>query len=142
INARSSSQRYLVGSVEGMVQQLVTLIAKGYRYYFVGTVKPYEDPHRIDARLLDYYAADLTKGQREVRKRKKLANFRYLRWNDWYIVRATEGSATKFWHEDASRIRDVRTVPIRFKGYSISFRPGGFPRLPPEERSKRAALWE
>src|SRR5947207_10823732 len=100
------SQRYLVASVEAMVQQLVTLVAKGYRYYFVGTVKPEEDPLRVDARLLMAYDADVTKGQREVRKRHGRANFRYLRWNDWFIVLATEGSAPRFWSEDAGRIRD------------------------------------
>ena len=140
--SQRSSQRYLVANVDGMVQQLVTLIAKGYRYYFVGAIKLHEDPHKIDARMLDYYDADLTKGQREVRKRHRRANFRYLRWHDWYIVLATEGSAPKFWREDRSRIRDVQNVPIRFKGYSISYQAGGYAKLTPEEKAERAAAWE
>ena len=47
--SRSSTQRYLVANVEGMVQQLVTLIAKGYRYYFIGHLLPHQDPQTIDA---------------------------------------------------------------------------------------------
>ena len=137
-----SSQRYLVAGVEEMVQQLVTLIAKGYRYYFTGVVKAGDDPRKIDQRMLDYYSADLSKGRREVRKRHGLVNFRYLRWSDWYIVLATEGSAPKFWREDSSRIRDVRNVPVRFKGYSVSLREGGFAKLPEAEKTARAAAWK
>jgi hypothetical protein len=109
-----------------MVAQLVNLISKGYRYYFVGTVVDFEARAGRDLRMLAYYEAGLRKWTRERRRLQGLANFRYLRHEDWFIVLATEGRAARFWSEDAHRIRDVRNSPIRFKGYSISYRQGGW----------------
>ena len=120
------SNRHLVTSVDGMVAQLVNLISKGYRYYFVGTVADPEAWATRDNRMLDYYEAGLPKWTRERRKRRGEANFRYLRYDDSFIVLATEGQSPRFWREDRHRIRDVRNAPIRFKGYSISYRQGGW----------------
>lgn len=117
---------HLVTSAEGMLAILVNLIGKGYRYYFVGTLKGDKEPHLVDQRMLGDYDADLPKWTRERRRRKGQANFRYLRLENWFIVLATEGKATCFWEEDRHRIRDVRNVPIRLHGYSISYRRGGW----------------
>lgn len=120
------NNRHLVASVDGMVAQLVNLISKGYRYYFVGLVADREAQLIRDERMLGYYEAQLPKWTRERRKGRGLANFRYLRYEEWFIVLATEGQAPTFWNEDRQRIRDVRNAPIRFKGYSISYRQGGW----------------
>lgn len=133
--------RHLIGTTEGMVQQLVTLVAKGYRYYFVGQVKPGADRESFDERMLAYYEAQLPKWTRERRRRRGQANARYLRLEDWFIVLLTEGRAERFWREDKHRARDVRQVPIRLKGYSISYRQGGYQRLSSEERVWRQAMW-
>lgn len=133
--------RHLVGSIEGMVQQLVTLIAKGYRYYFVGKMKAGTDPEPFDQKMLSRYEAGLPKWTRERRRQRGVANFRYLRHDDWFIVLLTEGEADRFWREDKHRTRNVRAVPIRFKGYSISFRQGGYKKLSSEERVWRNAMW-
>jgi hypothetical protein len=133
--------RFLVTSVDGMVAQLVNLISKGYRYYFVGKVKDPELRADRDARILDYYEADLPKWTRERRKLRNQANFRYLRLDDWFIVLATDGEADRFWREDRQRIRDVRDTAIRFKGYSISYRHGGYQSIPAHEKSWRNAMW-
>ncbi len=120
------SSRHVIASIDGMVAILVNLISKGYRYYFTGTIG---DPAKWlvrDSRMLDYYDADLPKWTRERRRRRGEANFRYLRFDDWFVVLATEGTATRFWQEDRHRVRDVRNIPIRFKGYSISYRQGGW----------------
>lgn len=119
-------QKHVVSSVDGMVAMLVNLVSKGYRYYFVGEVKPDKRPESLDARLLTDYDADLPKWRRERRKLAGVANFRYLRHERWFILLATEGSAPRFWQEDKERIRDVRHTPIRFAGYSISYRQGGW----------------
>ena len=126
--------RHLVGSSEGMVQQLVTLVAKGYRYYFVGSMKPGTDRDSFDKKMLAYYEAHLPKWTRERRRQRGIANARYLRHEDWFVVLFTEGKAERFWREDKHRVRDVRHVPIRFKGYSVSYRQGGYKRLSSEER--------
>lgn len=120
------TSRHVIASIDGMVAILVNLISKGYRYYFTGTI---DDPAKWlvrDSRMLDYYEADLPKWTRERRRRRGEANFRYLRFNDWFVVLATEGTAARFWQEDRDRVRDVRNIPIRFKGYSLSYRQGGW----------------
>jgi hypothetical protein len=118
--------RHRVGSIDGMVAILVNLISKGYRYYFTGTVEDERNWFVRDCRMLEYYEADLPKWTRERRRRRGLANFRYLRFESWFIVLSTEGKAERFWQEDRKRVRDVRNTPIRFKGYSISYRHGGW----------------
>lgn len=134
--------RHSVASIDGMVQQLVTLVSKGYRYYFVGRTKTGTDFVALDKKMLAAYEADLPKWTRERRKQKGFANFRFLRFEEWFIVLVTEGKAPKFWAEDKHRVRDVREVPIRFKGYSISYRQGGYKRLGSEERFWRNRMWE
>jgi hypothetical protein len=133
--------RFLVTSVDGMVAQLVNLISKGYRYYFAGQVADLAAWSSRDSRMLDYYDAELPKWTRERRKKRGIANFRYLRYEDWYVVLATEGTAPRFWKEDSKRIRDVRNVPIRFKGYSVSYRQGGYQSIPAHEKAWRNTMW-
>lgn len=118
--------RHEIGSIDGMVAILVNLIAKGYRYYFVGRCESHEKWVALDERIMEYYNANLPKWTRERHKKKGLSNFRYLRFQEWFILLATEGTAAKFWEEDRARIRDVRNTPIRFKGYSVSYRQGGW----------------
>lgn len=134
--------RVEIRSIEGMVAQVVNLITHGYRYYFTGRVKEGKDPGEVDRRMLADYEADLPKWTRERRRRVGKANFRYLRFERTFILLATEGEASRFWREDKSRIRDVRNIPVRFKGYSISYRRGGNARLAPGEREERNELWD
>lgn len=133
--------RHDVTSIDGMVAVIVNLVSKGYRYYFTGTLKAGRDPKQGDLRMLTYYEADLPKWTRERRRRKGIANFRYLRHGDWYIVLATEGKADRFWLEDRERVRDVRRAPIQIAGYSIGFRQGGYQKIPAHERAWREAIW-
>ena len=125
------TSRHVIASIDGMVAILVNLISKGYRYYFTGTIDDSAKRAVRDCRMLEYYDADLPKWTRERRRQHGEANFRYLRLDNWFIVLATEGTATRFWKEDRHRIRDVRNIPIRFKGYSISFRQGGYQSVRP-----------
>jgi hypothetical protein len=133
--------RHIISSVDGMVAQLVNLISKGYRYYFVGQVADPSSWSVRDSRMIDYYDADLPKWTRERRKLRNEANFRYLRYEDWFIVLVTEGVADRFWSEDRQRIRDVRETAVRFKGYSVSYRQGGYQSIPVHEKPLRNAAW-
>jgi hypothetical protein len=133
--------RHVIASIDGMVAILVNLISKGYRYYFTGTIDDSAKRPLRDSRMQDYYEADVPKWTRERRRQRDEANFRYLRFDDWFIVLATEGAATRFWQEDRHRVRDIRNIPIRFKGYSISYRQGGYQSVPSDERSRRNAMW-
>jgi hypothetical protein len=47
----------------------------------------------------------------------------YIRHDDFFVLLATEG-AHRFIEEEASVIRDNRSVPITYAGYSISYRGG------------------
>lgn len=127
---------------DGLLALLVNLIAKGYRYYFTGSVKAGKDPCAIDTRMIDHYHANLPKWTRERRRRAGKANFRYIRYGETFFLLATEGEAPVFWSEDRTRIRDLRVTALQFSGYSISFRKGGNAKLSWDEKDARVRQWE
>jgi hypothetical protein len=111
-------------SVEGFVQQLaVAYLGNGYWFYVVGEVPEGKDPRRVDEKLIARYQIDLSKWARARRKRAGQANLQYLRFRRLFVILATHG-AHAFFEEEASSIRDARKTPIRFRGYSISYRNG------------------
>jgi hypothetical protein len=130
-----------VQSMDGFVAQVVNLITHGYRYYFTGTIKSGRDPAQIDERMVEHYEADLPRWTRERRRRAGKANFRYLRFDEFFILLATEGEAPRFWTEDRARIRDIRHVPLRFEVYSISYRQGGYAKMTAWEKQERTEQW-
>lgn len=134
--------KHEVQNIDGFVALVVTLIGKGYRYYFTGQVKEGKDLAAFDRRMIDDYEANLSKWTRERRKRRGVANFRYLRYGNFFLVLATTGEAAIFWREDRHRIRDVRVSPLKFKGYSISYRQGGNAKLTQAEKEERNAAWD
>ena len=52
------------------------------------------------------------------------ANMQYLRHGRCFVLLATHGQH-RFFDEEAASIRDIRRVPLKFGGYSISYRRGG-----------------
>lgn len=115
-------------SVEGFVQQLaVAYLGNGYWFYVVGEVPEGKDPRRVDEKLVARYQIDLSKWARARRKRAGQANLQYLRYGRLFVILATHG-AHAFFEEEASSIRDARKTPVRFRGYSISYR-GGHPHV-------------
>lgn len=111
-------------SVEGFVQQVVQYITHGYRYFVTGTIPASKDPHTVDAKLLERYSVQATKWTRARRKHQGQANLRYLRHGRFFVILATPGRHP-FFEQERSVIKDVREVPIKHAGYSISYRPGG-----------------
>jgi len=129
-------------SVEGFVQQLaVAYLGNGYWFYVVGQVPEGKDPRRVDEKLITRYQIDLSKWARARRKRAGQANLQYLRYGRLFILLATHG-VHPFFEEEASSIRDARKTPIRFRGYSISYR-GGHPhvRIDQEEYKRLKAYF-
>ena len=53
-----------------------------------------------------------------------LANLQYIRYRNWFLLLATEGHHP-FKQQERNQIRDCRRVPIKFEGYSISYRRSG-----------------
>jgi hypothetical protein len=111
-------------SVEGFVHQLaVSYLGNGYWFYVTGEIPEGKDPANVDKKLLTRYEIDLSKWARARRKRAGMANLQYIRFGRFFVLLATHG-VHPFFEEEASSIRDARKTPIRFRGYSISYRNG------------------
>jgi hypothetical protein len=111
-------------SVEGFIQQLaVSCVSKGFFFYVAGSIPEGKDPAKIDAKLADRYGIAISKWARARRKQAGLANLRYVRYGRFFVLLATHGKH-QFFEDEAASIRDVRRTPIRFSGYSISYRGG------------------
>jgi len=111
-------------SVEGFVQQLaVSYLGNGYWFYVVGEIPEGKDPRKVDEKLIARYQIDLSKWARARRKRAGGANLQYIRFGRFFVLLATHGEHF-FFSQEASSIRDARKTPIRFQGYSISYRNG------------------
>lgn len=117
--------RCVATSPEGLVQQVaVSYLRHGYWFYVTGRVKPGKDPEAIDRKLVGKYQIDVSERERCRRKSRGLANLQYIRYRNWFVILATEGHHPFKQHE-RDQIRDCRRVPIRFEGYSISYRRSG-----------------
>ncbi|MBX9678911.1 MAG: hypothetical protein K2X38_09100 [Gemmataceae bacterium] len=116
--------RCVATTVEGFVQQVaVSYVANGYFFYVAGSVPANKDPAAVDAKIIDRYGIAISKWAKARRKALGQANLQYIRHERFFLILATHGTHV-FFEEEARVIRDVRRVPIRFAGYSISFRNG------------------
>lgn len=119
------SYRCVATSPEGLVQQLaVSYLRHGYWFYVTGRIKPGKDPTSIDRKLIAKYGIDISERERSRRKRRGVANLQYMRYQNWFVILATEGHHP-FKQAERNQIRDARRIPIRFEGYSISYRRCG-----------------
>jgi hypothetical protein len=120
-------------SIEGFIQQLaVSYVGNGYWFYVAGAVPEGKDPRGVDDRLIEKYQIDVSKWTRARRKRQGLGSVQYLRFDRFFVLLATGGEHAFFREEPG--IRDVRRFPIRFAGYSVSFRKGRDQRWHPSVR--------
>ncbi len=111
-------------SIEGFVQLLAcNYLPHGYWFYVTGWVPEGKDPRQVDAKLIDKYGFDLPRTAKSRRKRLGYANMQYLRHGRLFVLLATHGKH-RFFEEEATCIRDIRRVPLKFAGYSISYRRG------------------
>lgn len=112
-------------SPEGLVQQVaVCYLRHGYWWYVTGRIPDGKDPEAIDRKLITKYEIDQTDRQRAYRKKRGLANMQYIRYRDWFLLLITEGHHP-FKQQERNRMRDCRRHPIKFEGYSISYRRAG-----------------
>jgi hypothetical protein len=110
---------------EGLVQQVaVSYLRHGYWYYVTGRIPEGKDVETVDQKLITKYEIDLTERQRAYRKKRGLANMQYIRHGRWFLLMATDGHHS-FKQEEKNQIRDCRRHPIKFEGYSISYRRSG-----------------
>jgi hypothetical protein len=115
-------------SVEAFIQQLaVSYVTHGYWFYVTGHVPEGKDCHAVDRKLIASYGIDISKWARSRLKRGGVASVQYLRHRRFFVLIATHGVHPFFVHERGV-IRDVRRAPLRYGGYSVSYR-GGHPHV-------------
>lgn len=111
-------------SVEGFVQMVAAnYLPHGYWFFVTGFLPRDKDCHQIDRKLIEKYEVDITRPKRARRKRAGMANVHYLRHRRFFALLATHGQH-RFFNEE-SDIKDIRHAPLKFAGYSISYRRGG-----------------
>ena len=66
-------------------------------------------------------------GNAPIASKRGLANMQYIRYRNWFLLLVTEGHHP-FKQQERNRIRDCRRYPIKFEGYSISYRRSGVSR--------------
>ncbi len=119
------SYRCVTTSVTGFVQQIACCYLRhGFWWYVTGIIPDHKDPESVDRKLIARYGIDCTEWRRARNKKMGLANLHYLRHEHFFVLLASKGDHA-FFTEEAGQIRDIRRVPLRYKGYAISYRPGG-----------------
>lgn len=113
------------GSLEGFVQQIACCYLRhGYWFYVTGLIPKSKDPCAIDHKLIDKYGVGVSESTRARRKQLGKANLQYLRFDRRFVILATHGEHP-FFETESGSIHDIRHVPLKIGGYSISYRPGG-----------------
>ncbi len=110
-------------SKEAFLQQLaIAYIANGYWFYVTGQIPERKDPQTIDQKLIAKFGIGISKWARARRKQAGLANVHYLRFGRFFVLIWTKGEHPVF--EEHPDFKDVRRDPVRFAGYSISYKLG------------------
>lgn len=118
----NSVQPHVVTSIDGLICYLASsLICRGYFFYSIVRIPDGKDPCRVDAKLIARYEANLSRWKRAHRKATGRANVRCLRFENIVILIATAGESPYFATE---KPKDLRRAPLKFGGYSLSFRNG------------------
>lgn len=118
--------RYEATSIAGYIQTIaVAYVARGYFFYVTGEVPEGKDLAKVDAKLMERYGVGISKFTRARKKRAGQANLQYLRLTGsrQFAIFATHGQSS-FYESEAKVVRDVRRVPFKFAGYSISYKSG------------------
>lgn len=112
-------------SIEGFVQQIACCYLRhGYWFYVAGWIPQGKDPKAVDEKLIAKYGIAISESTRARRKKAGNANLQYIRHEQFFVILATKGEH-RFFTEEGSRVRDIRRVPVKYAGYSISYRRGG-----------------
>lgn len=112
-------------SIEGFIQQIACCYLRhGYWFYVKGKVPRGKSPQHVDDKLVTKYGINVSESTRARRKKSGRANLQYIRHESTFVILATKGEHC-FYDEEANLIRDIRRVPLRYAGYSVSYRRGG-----------------
>lgn len=112
-------------SVEGFVQQIACCYLRhGYWFYVSGWIPHGKDWKAVDDKLIAKYGIAVSESTRARRKKAGHANLQYIRHERFFVILASKGEH-RFFAEEGNRVRDMRRVPVKYAGYSISYRRGG-----------------
>lgn len=122
--------RYEAQSPEAVVQLIAaSYLRHGFYWYVTGSIPAGKDPALIDRKLIAKYGVDVSEWERRSRKQRGVANAHYLRYQQWFILMVSEGhhalKQPSAKGGEGEHLKDCRRTPIRFKGYSISYRRAG-----------------
>jgi hypothetical protein len=132
--------RCVTTSIEGFVQQVAcSYLVHGYVFYVRGVIPEGKDPVTVDAKLIEKYGINRTKWRRSVDAQDGIARMQYIRHERTFLLMATHGKH-EFFEQEADLVRDARKVPIRFAGYSISYRRGLDGKYHPHVRIEKEQL--
>ena len=119
------SYRCEVKSVTGFVQQIACCwLRHGYWWYVTGEIPDHKCVYSVDEKLIERYDIDVSEWRRARNKQLGRANIQYLRHDRFFVLLATKGEHP-FYQLEAGQVRSFRKQPLRYAGYSISYRPGG-----------------
>lgn len=119
-----SRYRCAATSVEGFIQQVaVSYIRTGHFFYVAGRLSAGADAAAVDAKIIAKYSIDASRWTRALRKSRGETNLQYIRHDRFFLIMATHGVGPFFVHE-GEQVRDCRRRPIKFAGYSLSYRNG------------------
>jgi len=106
----------------GRASSGLAYVQHGHWFYVTGEIPPHKDPRVVDAKLIERYHLDISKWARARAKAQGRASVQYIRHGRFFVLIATKGRH-EFYNQE-SDVLDIRRQPIRYVGYSISFRRG------------------
>ena len=119
---RRASYRYEATSVAGFIQQrAVAYVARGYSRYVTGEIPERKAVESTDRKILEHYGIELSPSARWRRKKVGKAAVQYLRHGHFFVLLASATGRHPFLVEE-SEVKDIRTHPLKYGGYSVSYR--------------------
>lgn len=132
--------RCVATSIEGFVQQVAcSYLVNGYVFYVRGVVPEKKKPETVDTKLIEKYTVDRSKWGRSVDAQNGVARMQYIRHERTFLLMATHGTHD-FFDDEKGSVRDARKSPIKYAGYSISYRRGHDGKYHPHVRIERLQL--
>jgi len=103
--------KYLCANWQGFLQMIVYLCSRGYNFYCLTLfpIKKKQKWEAVDKKLIERYRCNLSKFQKARKKKKGVANFAYLRWENHSLIMHTKG-IIEVKVED--QFKDVKKIPI------------------------------
>ena len=93
----------------------------GHFYYVADAIAPGHDLKRIDRKIIEKYQVTHCRKTRKIRRDKGYASVHYVRFQNLFVIIASDGQSTFFEQENWT---DIRKTPIYVSGYSLGINRG------------------